>query len=324
MERNKKEKNAKDKKQAKVEKRDKDKKKSKGEKQDKKGRMTSWVKWLLSALGLLVVICLIPLGINMCYKTNKGCITVWNGADMLGYCGTILSAVIGAAVVVLTVAFTISFSRKQIQRDAYLRDEKEKWGKIESAIGDALDSINPRRVLLARTETLAEADNSYPDSVLSMIQKYQFDCRVSTDHLCTCISSVDIPKIETLVTEIENGAKEFYDIAQREFELYQCIRDEKARSVAWKIMNCEAQYPNSITDEVRNLAPDILEKTSRWDSGAVNAEIENESGKMVRAYETTYRQLLFLKGQTFNTIYSEIQKNADDILRFRRKNHANP
>lgn len=35
---------------------------------------------------------------------------------------------------------------------------------------------------------------------------------------------------------------------------------------------------------------------------------------MVSAYETKYRDLLQLKGQTFEAINAEIQKKADSIL----------
>lgn len=146
--------------------------------QNKKHR--SWWKGILVVLALLIVLVGVPLLINQAYRSDTIIsITKWEAADVLAYYGSVISTVIGAAVAAVTLAATILFNRKQIQREAYLKGEREKWEKIENMVVQALERINPKRILLVSTETLAEDDKNYPNSVLSAVQKYQFDCSVA-------------------------------------------------------------------------------------------------------------------------------------------------
>ena len=93
--------------------------------------------------GIFFVV-IIPIGINELYKVSAGYITVWGAADVLSYYGTILGAIttIGALVV------TISFTRKQVERENFIKNESEKWSKIEAVFIRALDDINPMRPLM--------------------------------------------------------------------------------------------------------------------------------------------------------------------------------
>lgn len=107
----------------------------------------SQIKWVI--IGLLAVIVFVvgvPIIINECYKTNSGYITMWGAADVLSYYGTILGVLAAAA----TIAVTISFTQKQIQRESVLKTETEKWAKIEEIFATALDTINPIRPLFEK------------------------------------------------------------------------------------------------------------------------------------------------------------------------------
>lgn len=68
--------------------------------------MKKSLKVVLCFLVAVFLIVGIPLIINECYKTNCGYTTVWNGADLLGYYGSILGAVIAVVTLVATVLFT--------------------------------------------------------------------------------------------------------------------------------------------------------------------------------------------------------------------------
>lgn len=59
----------------------------------------------------------IPIAINESYKHGVIYITKWDAADVLSYYGTILSV----AATVIAMAITIAFTRKQINRDSYLK-----------------------------------------------------------------------------------------------------------------------------------------------------------------------------------------------------------
>lgn len=280
--------------------------------------------WIFVALGLLMAIVGVPIGINECYKNNTGYITVWNGADVLSYYGTILSTAIGALIAVLTMAFTISFNRRQIQRDAYLRNEKEKWGKTESTIGTALDLINPQRILTLGMENIVQNNNVNINWAIASIQKYQMDCRLATDQLFTCLSYMDSPKVKPLLDAVNNASQQFFDIAQKEYNAYVKLSVAQIRDSALRTQDNAKRFPNTVSAYDISSAENVLNTTTATCPESVYDEIGACNKEMGNAYETTYRQLLSLKGQTFNTIYTEIQKNADEILRFRRKNHANP
>lgn len=285
---------------------------------------SSWWKWILAALGLLIVIVGVPIGINECYKANAGYMTVWDGADMLGYYGTFISAVIGATAAALTLAATISFNRKQIQRDTYLKNENEKWEKIETVIAGALNLINPQRVLMIGVEITGETADAQYNSAIALLQKYKMDCRLSTDQLYTCLSSVDYPKVQNLLVAIANASNHFFDIAQKEYDAYVKLFVAQIHNSAQKILDSARRFPNAVSASDISYAENVLNTTTAIHKESVFDDIGQYNKDMGNAYETTYRQLLSLKGQTFDTIYTEVQKNADDILRFRRKNHTNP
>lgn len=256
------------------------------------GIRSSWWKWCFLVLALLVAIVGVPVIINECYKSNTGYITVWNGADVLGYYGTIISTAIGAMAAALTLAATISFNRKQIQRDAYLKNEKEKWEKIETVIADALVLINPQRVLMIGLEiTEKEADTQH-NSAIALLQKYKMDCRLSTDQLYTCLSSVDYPKVQNLLVAITNASNQFFDIAQKEYDAYVKLSVAQIHNSAQKAMNDAKSFPNAFSADDISYIENVLNNTTAIRPESVYDEIGLYNKDMVNAYETTYRQLL--------------------------------
>lgn len=290
--------------------------------QNKEAKQRPWWKWILVALGLLIPIVGVPIGINECYKSNTGYITVWNGADVLNYYGTIISTAIGALIAVLTMAFTISFNRRQIQRDTYLRNEKEKWGKVESTIGNVLDLINPQRILTLGMENIAKNNDVNINWAIASIQKYQMDCRLATDQLFTCLSTVDYPKVKSLLDAINTASNNFFEIAQKEHNAYMKLSVAQIRDSALRTLDNAKRFPNTVSAYDISRAENVLNTTTTICPQSVYDEIGLYNKDMGNAYETTYRQLLSLKGRTFDAINTEIQKNADEILRFRRKNNA--
>ena len=192
----------------------------------------------LALLGLFLVIG-VPLIINECYKANCGYITVWDGADVLGYYGTIL----GAAIAVLTLVATIVFTKKQIQRDSYLRVETEKLSKLESIFLGILDSINP-------IETLKNVmDNGFsdPTKAINILQKYQLNCKTANDRLNAHLNMTDYPKFKVIIDTIANIAEEFVSISQGEIDQYSNLRLWAHRETASKMLHNEEIMPGSFS-----------------------------------------------------------------------------
>ena len=90
-------------------------------------------------VGIIIVVIIsvigIPTAINECYKRGGRYITFLGAEAILSYYGTILSTFVSAA----TIAITILFTRKQIARDSYLKNEDRKWSNIENIFAKALD-----------------------------------------------------------------------------------------------------------------------------------------------------------------------------------------
>lgn len=102
--------------------------------------MSKFKRVLKIILGILVISVFlvgIPIVINECYKANCGYSTAWDASAMLGYYGTIL----GAIITVVTLVATITFTKKQIQRENFLKNESEKWSKLKSIFLDILSNI---------------------------------------------------------------------------------------------------------------------------------------------------------------------------------------
>ena len=125
----------------------------------------SRIKWVI--IGLIAVIIFVvgvPIIINECYKSNSGYTTLWSAADVLSYYGTIL----GALVAITTIIVTIGFTRKQIWREGFLKNEIEKWSKIEGVFAVALDAINPIRPMNEAMDT----GMTDPSTAIIAFQKY--------------------------------------------------------------------------------------------------------------------------------------------------------
>ena len=266
-------------------------------------RKKSVIKIIIWVLFFVIVI---PIAINESYKHSVIYITKWDAADVLSYYGTILSATATVIAMVITIAFT----RKQINRDSYLKNENDKWSIIESIFADALDSINPMQPLMNTLET----GFSDPSAAIRTIQKYHMSCKTATDQLCSHLNVVDYPKVKKLIDEINKASEQFSQIVQEEIAAYSELRDFLSRDTAKKTIDMEAAYPHSFPTETLSYCEQILNKTNGLRLEDMQNAIGRLDEKMAEAYQSTYRNLLQLKGSTFEEINAEIQKNADGIL----------
>mgnify|MGYP001081985209 CR=1 FL=1 len=98
----------------------------------------SWKIWCMLVAAILLVV-LLPVGINEAYKIGEGYITVWTGSEFLAYYGTIL----GAVSTIIALVGTIVFTRRQILFERYIQSETEKWKEIENLFRDAIIFAEP-------------------------------------------------------------------------------------------------------------------------------------------------------------------------------------
>lgn len=269
------------------------------------------IKIVIAIMTAIFLIVGVPLIINECYKANCGYITVWDGADVLGYYGTIL----GAAIAVLTLVATIIFTKKQIQRDSYLRLETDKLSKLESIFLEILGSINPIKTL----KNVMSNGFSDPTKAINILQEYQLNCKTANDRLNAHLNMADYPKFKVIIDSIANIAEEFVGISQREIDQYSNLRLLAHRETADKVLHNEEIMSYSFFAKEIAFSKEVLEKTKDMDFVDIEKAIAQLNEEFIKAYETKFRSLLQLNGSTFEEVNTEVQKKADDILRLRRK-----
>ena len=267
-----------------------------------------WIKWCALVIAALAAIVGVPIIINECYKTNSGYMTIWGAADALSYYGTIL----GTLVTITTIVVTISFTRKQIQRESYLKNETEKWAKIEDIFSAALDKVSPIRLL---SETM-DTGLTDPKAAIMIFQKYQMSCQAATDQLIAFLKFADYPKVKELIDRISNSIEEYVEICEKGIAVYKSLQNFCGRTTAEETLRMEAEHPNAFPENTLSFCRKILDSTDGITLDDINRDISACNKEMVSAYETTHRNLLQLKGQTFEAINMETQKIADSILRF--------
>lgn len=77
----------------------------------------SLIRWLSAVILALLAVIGDSIIINECCKGGSGYITIWNATDILSYYGTVLGVLVAAT----TMAVTIFFNRKQLQRERFLQ-----------------------------------------------------------------------------------------------------------------------------------------------------------------------------------------------------------
>ena len=276
--------------------------------------MSKFKRVLKIILGILVISAFlvgIPIVINECYKANCGYSTAWDASAMLGYYGTIL----GAIITVVTLVTTITFTKKQIQRESFLKNESEKWSKLKSIFLDILSNINPMG-------TLKEVmDNGFidPTKAIHILQRYQMNCKTSTDLLNAYLNMNDYPKVKHLIDGIAEMAEKFVDISSGEIEQYSDFRILQNKDSAYQMVEIEKARPGSFSKENLATNQEIIEKLKNISSENINSQIAFYNSEFIRVYETKYRALLQSIGSTFETFEVATAQEADRLLNFDSK-----
>lgn len=270
-------------------------------------RKKKWIATLVIIVIILTLVFGIPLIINELYKKGPGYITVWDGADMLSFYGTML----GTGATILALVITIAFTRKQIIRESYLKSEDEKWAKIESVFAAALDTINPMRPLTLTMGT----GHTDPSAAIFTLQKHIISCKTAADQVNAYLNTKDYPKVKGLIDAIAALTEQIEPILQEEVKEYTKTRDLAGRDNAEKVLAMALQNPHVFPRENLDFSNKIIENTNGVQLDDIVEAINKLNGEIISIYHNVYRPLLQLKGSTFETINTETQKEADNILR---------
>lgn len=267
-------------------------------------------KWVLATIIAAILIFGIPILINECYK-HGGYITMWEASDVLSYYGAIL----GASIAVGTLAVTILFTRKQIQRESYLNDRKATWAKIEDIFTDTLKEINP----IPPMKESIEVAQTEPAKAVTAFQRYRMSCQTATDELIAYLDNSDYLKVKTLIDQIITASNQFSQLADEEIDIYRKLIAFNGRTLAQQTIDMEAKCPGSFQADKLSFCRELLNDTDSLSYEMFSHDIGVINEKLITSYESSYRPLLALKRKTFEEIDNEVQKDADRILNFWRK-----
>ncbi len=264
------------------------------------------IKILTIVITTLFLVIGVPIIINECYKANCGCSTALDASAMLGYYGVIL----GASIAVATLVVTIKFTKKQIERESFLRAENEKWDKLKSVFLDILANINPM-------VTLKDImDNGFvdPTKAITVLERYQVNCKTSTDVLNAYINIDDYPKVKHLVDAIAGISEELANIGSGEVEQYSdfCILQNK--ELYYKILENEKAYPGSFSKESLAKNQENIEKIKTISNESINSQIAYLNSEFIRVYKTRYIAILQNIGSTFETLNKAAAQEANRLL----------
>lgn len=240
----------------------------------------------------------IPLIINMSYKCGTVIITTeWDASDVLAYYGTLLAT----TTTVVALVGTIQFTRKQIQHDQFLEENRTKWEKVESIITQALVDISPLKIKSAYEIDIGnidmDVDKPYSSfivnyTIILRLQSYATTAKTSLDMISCYISPVEREQIADYVKELHNAINQFCAI---EYELEKLYKD----------MQMFGMINNG------KIPDDLLLICSN--------QIYEIQKKIPIAHEETYQRLLNMKREVFSRIYAELEVEANQILRFWQK-----
>lgn len=212
----------------------------------------------------------------------------------------------------ISIIVTITFTKRQIQKDSFLKTENEKWDRLKVVFLQTLSDINPMRVL----KDVMDNGFTDPTKAINLLQRYQLDCKMANDMLNAHLNIRDYPKFKQLIDGIATAAEDLVDISQKEINQYSDFRILKHNESALEMLEVEKEHPGSFSKEQITFNEEILEKLKTISHENIDRQITPFNAEFVKMYEEKYRTLLRLTGLTFETIAIETQRQADRMLSF--------
>lgn len=266
------------------------------------------IKIIILVIVLLFFVFGIPIIINECYKADRGYLTMWDASAMLGYYGAIL----GTSITVITLVATISFTKKQIQRESFLKTECEKWNKLKTIFMDILTNINPIVIL----KDVIDNGFANPTKTINTLRRFQMNCKTSNDLLNAYLNMNDYPKVKHLIDGIVKISEEFVNISFGEIEQYSNYRILQQRDSAYQMVEIEKMRPSSFSQEKLVANQEVIEKLKTINAEEIYSKIEYFNNEFIRVYQSEYINLLKEIGSTFEMLEIETKQEADRLLNF--------
>lgn len=265
-------------------------------------------------IGFLIALFLIigvPLIINACYLSETVIFsTVWDGADVLTYYGTIL----GSFVAIGTLAGTILFTQKQIRSDRNREKKYKDWNEKEDILNKILENIHP--LYCSSLASIAAHSNDIQEGVLQMYTVIR-RAEIMFDKYMCVTSAEDKRQLQSLNSDIEQFLIQIKSLADKYannlMELHDI--DEKARGKIQRYNSASMTERNNAGSKLPT-TPKEMFKEERKKLRTGRKEINSEADTLHKDF---YKKLLKKKEQIFSDIYQEIEATTEKTLHFWNK-----
>ena len=239
---------------------------------------TKLFRYICAIVVVLVVV--VPLCINALYKSDKVLMTtVWTGADVLSYYGTIL----GTIATIVALVCTIMFTRQQIVYEQYVRSETEKWGRMEKLFVTAISLAQPKTLSSIYMDSIARQSVEG----CAELMRHMYELQSAIDSIYGVVEEKDEPKVHELLKSIKNVANEKEKLSEQYSTLLMALHTFRGNN----------------DEDSKNVQTLFLLTQQKDISDAVMKLNKNE-----------YRTLLQMKKKCFGAIYREVEENASKLL----------
>lgn len=243
-------------------------------------------KPMVLVVAVAILVFGIPIGINEAYKAGAGYVTMWGAAEVLSFYGSVLGAVVTAASLFATIWFT----RKQIARDKFLERNRDKWEKVDSIITKSMIDISPLN--MCNSAKLDGTITSNLQTIILNLQSYAITAKTSLNLVKCYVGPPDYEKIGDFIRVLQDSIEQFCKIENDLANEYLALQTIAS--------NYGGIVPSSELLEHLNRATEI-------------------NKKIPTAHDKQYQYLLNLKREVFERIYSDIEKQAENMLLFVRR-----
>ncbi len=266
--------------------------------------MNKKITKVLFAMVLLFLIIGVPFIINESYKADKGYITLWGASEVLSYYGTIL----GAVATILTVIYTIKFTRKQIDYEYTISQEKLKWEKVDNLLQEHFKKIMPTEII--KIFSSSEKVNQ-PVYYIEKIQVRMIEIKTSLDWIKSYINPDEYKLISDYIEMLLSVDEAICNVCSRVVEsLIQFKKND---------LHNEAQQ--AINNQNIPLSTEQLEiyKKTIMDNPYINPKeiLDNLSvcsEELLDIQKEKFQNLLNCKRDIFYKIYSDLNRNEQKKL----------
>lgn len=266
--------------------------------------MNKKITKVLFAIILLILIVGVPFIINELYKVDNGYITLWGASEVLSYYGTVL----GASATILAVIYTIKFTRKQINYEYSISQEKLKWEKVDNLLQEHFIKIMPTEIIqiYAPSEKITN-----PVPYIEQIQVRIFEIKTSLDWIKSYINPDEYKLISSYMDTLLSVDEEICNVCSKVVGFLTQFAKNNLHTKAQQAID---NQNTSLNTEELDMYKKMVIDNSYTNPEEILESLGTCSKELLAIQEKKFQNLLNCKRDIFCQIYSNLNDNEQKKL----------